>query len=135
MAGVYGDQLAYFPELLVDYEIFSMAPRMGAGYGPRVHFRDVEGYLSRRSGGQESVVTDLRTENQKAVFYCDEQMPSSDIVHGLYVEDDGELYQFILDNAFVREGGYVRHGLQLVTGNTDKQTPHIRVNLGLDEYK
>jgi hypothetical protein len=135
MAGVYGDQLAYFPELMIDYTIFSMAPKTGAGYGARRLFREVEGYLSRKSGGQESVVTDLRTENQKAVFYCEEKMPAANIIQGLFVEDDGELYQFIMDNGFVREGGFVRHGLQLVTGNTDRQTPHRNVNLGLGEYK
>ena len=33
------------------------------------------------------------------------------------------------------KGGFIRHQLQLVVGNTDKQVPHKSVNLGLDEYK
>lgn len=134
MGGVYGAQLAFFPELFEDYEIFKMAPAMGAGYGARQRVGIVTGYFSRNKGGQESVVTDLRTENQKATLWCEDEIPHSSIAQGLYVEDDGELYQFVLDNGYVREGGFVRHGLQMVVGNTDKQKPHKNVNLGLDEY-
>jgi len=135
MAGVYGDQLAYFPELMTDYEIFALAPRVGAGSNARRRIDTIQGYLTRNKGGKESVVSDLRTENQQASFYCYDEIPAGTIKQGLYVEDDGELYQFVLDNGYVREGGFVRHQLQLVTGNTEKQVPHSRVNLGLDEYK
>jgi hypothetical protein len=136
VGGVYGAQLAYFPELFQDYDVFSMRPNVGAGYShQRVVFRQVSAYLSRNKGGKESVVTELRTENQQASFYCDDELPQAAIKQGLYVEDSGELYQFVVDNSYVREGGFVQHGLQLVTGNNEKQTPHMRVNLGLDEFK
>jgi hypothetical protein len=135
MSGVYGAQLAYFPELFDDYEVFRMAPQIGAGFGARIAVGTFSGYFSRNKGGQESVVTELRTENQKATFWAEDEIPRSAISQGCYIEDDGELYQFLLDNGYVREGGFVRHGLQLVVGNNDKQKPHARVNLGLDEYK
>jgi hypothetical protein len=132
---VYGAQLAYFPELFDDYEIFKMVPNIGAGFGARQILLTVYGYFSRNKGGEEGVVTDLRTENQKASFWCEDEIPRSIIRQGVYIEDDGEVYQFVVDNAYVREGGFVRHGLQLITGNNNKQTPHAKVNLGLDEYK
>lgn len=135
MPGVFGDQLAFFPELMLDYDIFSMPANIGAGYGARKTLFTISGYVTRNKGGQESVVTNLRTENQKATFYCEDEIPRSAIRQGLYIEDDKELYQFVLDNSYVREGGFIRHGLQLVTGNNTKQAPHAKVNLGVDEYK
>lgn len=136
MGGVYGgSMLAYFPELLADYDILAFAPKIGAGLvGKKVILR-VNGYFSRNKGGKEAVVSELRTENQQANFWCEDEVPSVIIRQGAYIEDSGELYQFVLDNAYVREGGFVRHTMQMVVGNTDRQAPHPAVNLGMDEYK
>jgi hypothetical protein len=135
MAGVHGDQLAYFTELFSSYEVFTMVPKIGGGFISKTPVAIVWAYLSRNKGGKEGVVTELRTENQQATFWCEEDIPKGTIAQGMYVADDGELYQFILDNAFTREGGFARHTLQLVTGNNGSQPPHTDVNLGLDEYK
>ena len=35
----YGDILAVFPELLQEYDIFTMVPRVGGGYEHRAHSR------------------------------------------------------------------------------------------------
>lgn len=136
MGGLYGDMLTYFPELMDFYDVFSMKKSAGAGLSERVVvFPRVWGYFTRNRGGKESVVTDLRTENQQATFACEDHIPKAQIKQGLYLEDSGELYQFVLDNSFSREGGFTEHLMQLVVGNTDKQTPHLSVNLGLDEYQ
>ena len=136
MGGVYGDTLASFPELLSSYTIFSMEKRIGAGLGERKPvFEDVLGYVARTQGGKESTISDLRNENEQAVFYCFDDMPSGSIKQGLYIEDNGELFTFVMSNNLAKEGGFAKHSLQLVSGNTDRQKPHQIVNLGVNEFK
>lgn len=134
MGGVYGDMLAFFPELLRPYDIFKMAPKVGAGYGPRETLFTKDGYFSRNKGGKEGIVSDSRTENQQATWYCADDIPRGLIRQGLYLEDDGEIYQFVLDNAYTREGGFVRHNMQYVPGNNGQQESAPQVNQGLGEY-
>jgi hypothetical protein len=134
-SGVYGDNLSFFPELLAPYKIYAMKPRIGAGYDPRQAVLDVTGHVFRNLGGKETIITKLRTENQVAQFYTPDIIPSSLIKQGLYLEDDGELYTFVKDNNFAREGTFTVHDLQLVQGNTDVQTPHPAVNLGQKSFE
>lgn len=135
MPGIHGDMLAYWPELLLDYTIWRMKPELGAGYKAREVYKVIEGaYFSRNKGGDQTVISELKTENQKAAFWSPDEIPRGDIVQGLYLEDDGELYTFINDNAYVREGGFVRYRVQLVVGSTDKQAPNPKVNLGKDQF-
>jgi hypothetical protein len=136
MGGVYGEMLAYFQELMLPHDVFYWEPKLGAGFtNKQILFPGIDLYVSRNKGGKESVTTDLRTENQQATAYVNDDIPRGLIKQGLYVEDDGELFQFVFDNGFPREGGYGRHNLQLVVGNDGDQEPVRRVNLGLDEYK
>ncbi len=134
MSGVYGEQLAYFPEFMQPYDVFSMAPKTGAGYGERKLVKQITGYFSRKVVSDEGVVDNTRTENQRGYLWTEDDVPRSSIRQGLYMEDDGELFTFMSDNAYVREGGFIRHKLQLVAGANGTQTPHARVNLGRGDY-
>jgi hypothetical protein len=136
MGPLYGDQLSFFPELLQPYTVFSMAPRIGAGYGRRTNNRTVTGYFSWIRGGTEGIQAELRTENQNATFWVRDDSGGKGLIRqGEYVEVDGELFQFIHDDGFSREGGFIVYNLQLVQGNTDQQQPHHRVNIGLQDYQ
>jgi hypothetical protein len=135
MGGIYGDVLAFNPSLFSDYDIFTMDAKLVAGYAnKKVVLPKTEGYLSRSKGGMEAIVSELRTENQKAQFWMYDTIPRGLVNQGLYVEDDGELYQFTTDNGYSREGGYHVYDLQLVVGNTGEQKRHRNVFLGQEEY-
>jgi hypothetical protein len=119
---VYGDQLAFFPELLAKHAVFSMAPRIGGGYGPRVNKRSVVGYFSWIRGGNMGIEGENRTENQQATFWAvDYSGGKGQIRQGEYMEEDGELFVFKHDDGFSREGGFLVYNLQLVAGPTDRE--------------
>lgn len=135
MSGVYGDMMSFFPELIEQYDVFYMRPSVGAGYGNRVLYKTVDGYLARDRGGDIAGITDLMTENQKASFFAYATIPTGDIEQGLFVEDSGQIFRFTFNNTYANEGGCSEYRLQLVSGNTDKQVSHDYVNLGVGEFQ
>jgi hypothetical protein len=129
--------LAVFPELMANYEVFKMKPRIGAGYGERYDKRTVRGYWSRRRPREMGIIADLATANQRATFWeqNDFRTNKSRIKQADFVEVDGEIYKFVEDDGFGAEGGFTKWIVQVSQGNDGKQEPHQRVNLGEDEYK
>jgi hypothetical protein len=132
MGGVYGDMLSAFTELLEDYEVFSMDAKLGAGYAQRTNRRTVTGYLSRIKGGAEGIEGGLRTENQYGIFYEKLSGDESVIRQGDYLERKHEIYQFIHDDDFEREGGFVSWDVQLLAAFTDQQRRDPNVDLAAD---
>jgi hypothetical protein len=130
MGGVYGDMLAAFPELLKDYEVFKMNPRIGAGYGERYDKRTVTGYMSWRKTREMGIEGDARTKNDRATFWeqHDGLIGESRIEQGDYVEVKRNLYIFVEDDDFSAEGGFTRWTVQYVAGNTDRQTTNTTVD-------
>jgi hypothetical protein len=132
MPGIYGDMLAVFSELLREYKVFSMAAKMGAGYGPRTNVRVVTGYFSRIKGGRESIENNLKVANQYGNFYERVSGGASAIRQGDFMAFGREVYQFIHDDDFSPEGGYVVWDVQLVTAFTDQQKRDASVDLAVD---
>ncbi len=125
MAGIYGEQLAFFPELMEDYDIFYMAPLVGGGFGERKVLLTVTGYLTRMTKGDLGIVADNEVENQTAVLFVYDEIPNGIIRQGVYVESGGELYKLKSDKVFTKEGGFTIHELQLTTGLIDTQETNI----------
>jgi hypothetical protein len=127
---IYGDQLAAFPELMADYEVFKMPPRIGAGYGERYDKKTVTGYLSWRKAREADVVGDAATKNDRGTFWeqSDFRTGESRIEQFDMVEIKGKLYRFVEGDDFSREGGFARWTVQYVAGNTDRQTTNTRVD-------
>ena len=117
----YGDMLNAFPELLQEYDVFSMRPRHGAGYGPRKTEFHITGYLGRFNTNKEKIQGENRVENKGASFFCFDVISSSLLDQGLYVEDSKEIFQLINVDNYAREAGFTVYKCQLVSGNTDKQ--------------
>lgn len=127
MPGVYGEQLAAFPELLIRYNVFTMRPLVGGGFSERTPFKAVLGYLTRDFGGKAEQSDANFVEGKQAKFFVFDQLPSSLIAQGMYVEDSEELFKIEQSHGFVREAGLTIHRLQIVTGATDKQVPNNQV--------
>jgi hypothetical protein len=111
---IYGEQLAAFPELLKDYEVFKMSPYIGGGYGDRYDKKIVIGYMSWRKGGKGGVEGDTKVKNQQATFWeqCDFRTGEGVVKMFDFVEAKGEVLQFVEDDNFEHEGGFVRWALQ-----------------------
>jgi hypothetical protein len=127
---VYGDMLPAFPELMKDYEVFKMPPRIGAGYGERYDKKTVTGYMSWRKAREADVVGDAATENDRGTFWeqCDFLTGESRIEQFDMVEIKGELYRFVEGDDFSHEGGFARWTVQFMAGNTDQQTTNTKVD-------
>jgi hypothetical protein len=126
--------LSAFGELLDEYVVFKLPPKIGAGYGKRYNERTVRGYLSRDIGGPMGIVDNNLTENEEARFYeVDESEDGmGQIKQGDHVEDGGDLFIFNHDDRFIREGGFVVHRLQYVPAFTGKQKRDESVDLAAD---
>ena len=129
MPGVYGDQLAAFPELMEWHDIFTMQPRESGGFTPRRLFKRVRAYLTENIGGDAGSPDGTFSGFTKAQFFVFNPVPKVIIDQGAYVEDakTGIIYKFSQDNVFAREGGFAVHRLLSVEGATDKQVPMPQV--------
>jgi hypothetical protein len=122
--------LSAFPELLKEYRVFKMNPRIGAGYGERYGERVVIGYWSWRKAREMGIEGDARTKNDRATFWEQHDFVTGEsrIEQGDYVEVKDRLFIFIEDDDFGVEGGFTRWTVQYVAGNTDQQTTNTKVD-------
>jgi hypothetical protein len=133
---VYGEQLAYFPELFDMHDILSFDKVVPAGLTNRKVRMRVNAYLTRNRGGKMGIENNSRTENQVSSFYVEgDEVPQGLIAQGLYVEEGPELFVFVQDNGYAKEGDFHVYLLQLVQGNTNKQRPAVKANLGINEFQ
>ena len=129
MSGVYGDMLAYFPELFEKATVFSMIPKNIAGYEPRPVGTVVYGVFEFR------VKNNLNTENMTLVethssgFWTEAVLEEG---HFLKRELDGSLYRITRDNNWDFSGHYHKYLVDSVAGNTDEQTKDTDVDLVKD---
>jgi hypothetical protein len=128
---MYGDMLSAFSELLEEYTVFKMPPKVVAGYGDRYDLRPVTGYLSRNLGGRMGIMDDNRVKNDEATFWEVDESETGEgrIQEGDYVEDSGDLFVFNHDDKYAKEGGFLVHQLQLVPSFTGKQKSDGNVDL------
>ena len=134
---VYGDMLSAFPELMADYEVFKMDPHLGGGYGKRYGKRTVSGYWSWRKHTKMGIEGDLRTENDQATFWAqDDFLTGKKLVgQGDYVEMEGVVFLVIEDDSFSHEGGFTRCLMQRVSGLDGRQTTNTKVDQAVrDDY-
>ena len=125
---IYGDVLAAFPELLREYQIFTMDPITGAaGYANRKPLCKRTGTFVKGAKSQMKIQGEARVTNETGVFYCYEFNPIELVAQGTYFEEDGQIFVFKDDQVFAKEAGFGAYGCQLVQGNTDKQVENTNV--------
>ena len=123
----YGDVLSAFPELLKEYQIFSLNPLAGGGYDNRTPLFKKTGAFIKGAKSQMKIQGEARATNEVGVFYCYEFIPEEMIKQGIYFEDKNQIFVFIDDQVFDEEAGFGAYGCQLVQGNTDKQFENMEV--------
>jgi hypothetical protein len=131
---VYGDMLAYFPELMVTHTVFNMQARIGGGYGPRTDIMEVYGVFMWVSGGKMGIAADNREANDVATFWVrEEDVPK--VRQGKYLEVPGKgIFVFNHDDDYTAQGAFAEFTLQLVPGPTDRQHKNPTVDLGVRDY-
>ena len=126
MSGVYGDMLAYFPELFEKATVFPMEPKVIAGYDPRPQGTVVYGVFQFR------VKNNLDAEGQTLVqTHTAEFWTEAVVGDGWFLmrDTDSHLYRITRDNNWDFSGRYHKYLVDTVAGNTDTQTEDTAVDL------
>ena len=125
-----GSMLLAFPELMREYEIFKMEPRIVGGYGKRYNIRKVVGYWSERRQGEMGIEGGMRVPNHQATFWVQNDFLTQKVVieEGDYVEVKGKIYLVVKDHDFSCEGGFSKCLMQVLAGTTDQQKTNKKVD-------
>ena len=124
---VYGDMLAAFPELLQDFQLFTMKPLAGGGYTARTPLTTRVGAFIKGSRSPMKIQGESRVINEAGVFYCYEFFSDNTLKEGIYFEVDNEIFVINDNQTYSREAGFAVYGCQVVQGVTDKQVENLKV--------
>lgn len=122
---VYGDMLAFFPELIRRFVLYEKSPTIIAGHTDKKNLRQTSGILQFCKAGDVVVNGQTLNDVDAPLIWT-----RSDIGMDTYIEADGVEYRRTKNNKYVREAGFYIYVLESVVGNTDTQTPDTTVNLG-----
>ena len=123
----YGDLLSAFPELLKEYQLFTMEPMTGGGYRNRTNTVKKTGSFIKGAKSRAGIQGEARVTNEAGVFYCRTLTEAEVVPQGVYFEDGGQIFILIDDQTFAKEAGYAAYGCQLVQGSTDQQVENLNV--------
>lgn len=123
----YGDLLSAFPELLKEYQIFTMEPIAGGGYRNRTNLFKRTGAFIRGAKSAASIQGEARVINEAGIFYCKELKPTDRTPQGVYFEEDNQIFIIHDDQTFSKEAGFAVYGCQIVQGSTDRQVENLNV--------
>jgi len=124
---IYGDLLSAFPELLKPFQIFTMDPIAGGGYTNRTALFKKTGAFIKGSRSPMGIQGESRVPNEAGVFYCFAIKASERISHGMYFEEEDQIFVIADDQVYEQEGGFAAYGCQLVAGVTDRQVENLNV--------
>ena len=131
----YGDLLMAFPELLKEYQLFTMEPVAGGGYRNRTNLFKRTGAFVKGAKSTAGIQGEARVTNEAGIFYCLELKPTDRTPQGVYFEEDNQIFIISDDQTFSREAGYAAYTCQLVQGVTDRQVENLNVvNRTIEDY-
>lgn len=123
----YGDLLSAFPELLKEYQLFTMEPLAGGGYRNRTNLFIKTGAFVKGAKSSAGIQGEARVTNEAGVFYCYELIPTERTQQGVYFEEENQIFIISDDQVFSKEAGFAAYSCQLVQGSTDRQVENLEV--------
>jgi hypothetical protein len=130
MSGVYGDQLAFFPEQFENAVAFRMDPQLVGGYGKRKDIVYTSGVFQWLKGGSLDIEEHLLVRADTIVFWTYDELEE-----GMFLErEDGRIFRIVKEMDWEQKGTFYRFVIETVVGNTDQQVPDPEVTLGIDQY-
>ena len=123
----YGDLLSAFPELMQEFQLFTMEPLVGGGYYNSTPLVKKIGCFIKGARSQASIQGESRVTNEAGVFYCKELKPSECTPQGVYFEENNQIFVIADDQTYAKEGGFAVYSCQVVQGITDKQVENLNV--------
>lgn len=135
MSGVYGEMLGIFPELMEDYEVFSMKPLVKGGWSERTPLKTVSAYISMTKPAKLGYEDGNTESNHAGTMWVEHDFGDEHLPQGSYVEYHGDVYKIIDDDPYIVEGGFCEYRLQIVAGTdgTQKPVPEVEKRI-VDDY-
>lgn len=129
---VYGDQLAFFPELFQMFDNYSLKPLAVAGKHERVFIQKVRGIKQDMKAGELDVEGDTLNATSVPTFWT-----RTPLKRGTYLVDPAfpdELYIVNKENNFKFQGNFIVYILENQVASTDKQETNHDFNYGMNNY-
>lgn len=127
---VYGDMLAFFPELIRVIILYEKSPTIIAGHTDKLNLRPSSGVVEFCKAGDVIVNGNTLNDVDAPILWT-----RSVISMQTYIEIEEVEYRRTKNNAFAREGDFNVYVLNTVVGNTDTQTKDPLVDLGVSHFK
>ena len=118
--GVYGNQLAYFPELFQKLQVFEKAPVITGGLEPKGESLLIKGII------QNIKTTSIDAESDSVVVVARPALFTKTKIDQRYqyMLVEGVLYRVKQANNYTKEGSFYVYQIETVQGLTDAQTPN-----------
>lgn len=130
MAGIYGDFLLAFPEQFQTLIVFSMTAQINGGWIIDEGTEQQVLGIYQQTGGKQ-IVDNNGNLSTKASSEFWSETPG---LNGLFTNINGQVFRLKSDNTWVNEGGFVRYGLEKVTGNDGTEPTDTAWNFGSNNF-
>lgn len=125
---IYGDMLAFFPELEQPYENFSMVAKVVSGYEKRVHIKYSSGIIQKVKLSKLQVEGDTLNDTEIPTLWTRDLVEQGTYIRK-YDDTNSTIYRVVKDKSFEIESDMNVYELESVVGNTDKQVENTDVNI------
>ncbi len=119
---VYGEHLAFFPELMEEYNLFTLSQSVSGDYGLREDYMTITGYFTRNKKELAGFPDSTFDMAQDAYLYTYTQLSAGIVSSGVYVEVNNEIYKFVYAEVYSNEGGFSEYRMRRLEGPTDQNT-------------
>lgn len=127
---IYGDMLAFFPELFRRFDYFLMQPEPVSSYGKRTDERKITGVFQYAKKGELKREEETLADVNVPTLWTREKLT---VTHG-FIQKEDELYKIVNPADWLFEGGFNVYILETVIGDSDIQKPFEDVNIGQNSY-
>lgn len=115
---IYGDMLAFFPELKRKYVTFRMAPQVKGMYGPRANEGTIIGILQNVKYGDIVKQGNTEADTEVPVLWT-----RAELLIDSYIEDeDGVVFKRTRPSDWHNYGGFRAYVLETVVGASDQES-------------
>lgn len=130
MSGVYGDMLLAWPEQYTTITVYKMTPKVNGGWDKVAESsQNVRGIYQHTTGQQ------LKDSNGNLVQSAGlEFWSETGGLNETFTDIDGFVFRLNAINAWNREGGFYRYGLEKVVGNNGSESVNTTWNPGTNNF-
>jgi hypothetical protein len=108
---VYGEMLLSFPEQFINVPYFDMQPLINDSYGQRENQVSINCIIQNKTSGVKDSNGNL-VRNSSYYLWATRKL-----IAGKFIEWQGHIYRLIVDNDWLREGGFWSYEIEKLVGS------------------